>query len=253
MQRIKLPFDIGETVYWSGDPPPRPLTVTAYRHNPLNPNMLEMQTEPGGWWTYWPEQFSREPRVQATRVLPRLIAFCGPSGAGKSTAAMAIRAAVTNAEILSIAEPIKKMVDAMSPAIAECSKEASHPALCGRTKRHALQTLGTEWGRNCIGEDIWINIWRERAEEVWAASPSRLILVDDLRYLHEERVIRELGGKIVRVFSPRVSRPHCDPFYEHPSERDWRTMAWNRSFNNDYASKEEWADRVRIALAEWLS
>lgn len=248
MQRIKLPFDIGETVYWSGDPPPRPLTVTAYRHNPLNPDMLEMQTEPGGWWTYWPEQFSREPQVQATRVLPRLIAFCGPSGAGKSTAAMAIRAAVTNAEILSIAEPIKKMVDAMSPAIAECSKEASHPALCGRTKRHALQTLGTEWGRNCIGEDIWINLWRERAEEVLAASPSRLILVDDLRYPNEARVIRELGGKIVRVVrGEEMSRPGA-----HPSEIGLYSILPHRVLRNEHTTVKGWSAHVRTALAEWL-
>ncbi len=33
--------------------------------------------------------------------------------------------------------------------------------LAGKTPRHAMQTLGTEWGRNCIGDGFWINLWRE--------------------------------------------------------------------------------------------
>jgi hypothetical protein len=76
-------------------------------------------------------------------------------------------------------------------------KETAIPELCGRTPRHAMQTLGTEWGRKCMGEDFWVGQWRRRVEQVF--SDAGRVVVDDCRFPNEAKAIRQLGGDIYRL------------------------------------------------------
>lgn len=138
----------------------------------------------------------------------RLVMFCGRAGAGKSTAAgllaAALRDAGERARVLSFADPLRRMLSAMGVEpewMAYPKKEESgHPLLMGRTPRWALQTLGTEWGRRLIGEDIWANHLRWRAEGclhdgVWP-------IVDDCRFPNEAALAARLGGVLARVERP---------------------------------------------------
>lgn len=65
--------------------------------------------------------------------------------------------------------------------------------LGGKTTRYALQTLGTEWGRNFMGQDFWTNRWRSGLP----ACPR--VVADDVRFPNEAEVILSLGGLIVRI------------------------------------------------------
>lgn len=70
-----------------------------------------------------------------------------------------------------------------------------------RTVREAMQTLGTEWGRNIMGEDYWVNLWRERllASVDLVDRDNLLVLVSDVRFQNEVDVIHDMGGVVVRV------------------------------------------------------
>lgn len=46
-------------------------------------------------------------------------------------------------------------------AMVEGSRTAS--VLLGCTPRHSLQTLGTEFGRSCIGGDFWVSLFLQPA------------------------------------------------------------------------------------------
>lgn len=76
-------------------------------------------------------------------------------------------------------------------------KEAPMLLLGGKSPRHAMQTLGTEWGRNCIAEDIWVRLALSKAEAIMAQG--RSVVFDDLRYINEADALRNAGGKIARV------------------------------------------------------
>ena len=39
-------------------------------------------------------------------------------------------------------------------------KESPMESLGGRTARHAMQTLGTEWGRDLISPSLWTDAWK---------------------------------------------------------------------------------------------
>lgn len=81
--------------------------------------------------------------------------------------------------------------------------------LGGQTPRHAMITLGTEWGRRLIHEDIWALALRKQILD----STAERIVIDDCRFLNEEAVLRRLGGVIWQI-----QRPGYGPIENHQSE-----------------------------------
>lgn len=72
-----------------------------------------------------------------------------------------------------------------------------------RTPRIFLQRLGTEWGRERIHPEIWVEAWRHNlALEAVEHFGDEIIVADDCRFENEARAIRAEGGKIVRVERP---------------------------------------------------
>lgn len=130
--------------------------------------------------------------------LPRVVAFTGMAGSGKSTASAYLVG--KGYQLVKFAGPLKDMLRAIGLSEDEIEgglKEQPRNILCNKTPRHAMQTLGTQWGRDCIGEDFWVNIWRWRAEQI--LDDGGRVVVDDCRFPNEARAIRRLGGDIYRL------------------------------------------------------
>ncbi len=132
---------------------------------------------------------------------PAVIGFCGLSGSGKSFAArhLTSRHAYRRTRF---AEPLKAMLLAFGCSPAEVDgplKGEPSETLCGKTPRQVMQWLGTEWGRDLVGGDLWLNAWRRRVAEIRSIAPEARIVVDDVRFLNEAHAIWELGGKVVRI------------------------------------------------------
>lgn len=135
----------------------------------------------------------------APSSLPAVVAFTGKAGAGKSTAAnyLVRKHGYTRVRF---AGPLKAMMRAIGLSDAEIEgdlKETPCALLQGKTPRHAMQTLGSEWGRDSIGPDFWIGLWRAEAERVLAAGGR--IVVDDCRFPNEAAAVRALGGRVIAV------------------------------------------------------
>jgi len=137
--------------------------------------------------------------LPANDNLPPVIAFTGQAGSGKSTATRYLveRHGYT---LVKFAGPLKDMMRALGLEEGQIEgdrKEVPTSLLAGKTPRHAMQTLGTEWGRNCIGEDFWVGVWRQRANVI-IANGGRVV-TDDCRFPNEAQAIRRLGGDIYRI------------------------------------------------------
>lgn len=76
-------------------------------------------------------------------------------------------------------------------------KEQPLDLLCGCSARAALQQLGTEWGRNLIGEDIWLKAWAHALET--EADSDDIIVADDVRFENEVDAIDGRGGLLLCV------------------------------------------------------
>lgn len=132
---------------------------------------------------------------------PRVIGLCGAAGSGKSTVAAIL--AEYGYTRLRFAAPLKSALAAilLSAGLGEAEvadmiegrhKGAPHPALAGQTPRHAMQTLGTEWGRECIGPDFWVSLLRRRMRAILGAGGR--VVIEDIRFPNEAAVIPSAGA-----------------------------------------------------------
>lgn len=84
-------------------------------------------------------------------------------------------------------------------------KEVPTSFLEGRTPREAMITLGTEWGRDLIGSNLWINSTRDEIDSVLRHGCDRIV-IDDVRFPNEADMIRSLGGRVVNILGG-LSKP----------------------------------------------
>ncbi|MBO0129211.1 deoxynucleotide monophosphate kinase [Agrobacterium burrii] len=132
----------------------------------------------------------------STAILPPVIALTGLAGSGKSTASKYL---VENHgyQLVKFAGPLKGMLRAIGLSEQQIEgnlKETPCEWLQGMTPRHAMQTLGTQWGRDCIGQAFWIDLWVRRVYLIIAAGGR--VVVDDCRFSNEADEVRKLGGVV---------------------------------------------------------
>lgn len=149
-----------------------------------------------------------------------LVSFIGAKGCGKTTAAQYL---IENHGFtrVSMAGGLKEMLRAIGLTEAQLygdEKEIPLDLLCGRTPRWAMQSLGTEWGRDLIGPDIWVNTAKAAIQRHLDAGQS--VVVDDVRFHNESSVIRELHGLTVCIRRD-VAEAVPDT---HESEAFWRVL-----------------------------
>jgi hypothetical protein len=136
----------------------------------------------------------------------RVIGFTGKAGSGKSTAARHLieqhgfRRGKFAAALKDMIRTLLRYrgVDAVTVErmVEGDLKEVPTPHLNGRTPRHAMQTLGTEWGRNCIDENLWV----DTEMDATAALPA--VVFDDIRFQNEVDAVLRAGGVVVEVSRP---------------------------------------------------
>lgn len=157
----------------------------------------------------------------------QIVVAIGPALGGKSTFCNNIADFAT----FSLAQPLYRMLEVVAgrDTVRE-SKSANRKGdpidqLCGKSLREGLQTLGTEWGRNIIGEDVWINHLLHRSTGV------PRIAIDDLRFPNEYEEFQRRGAVFVRLLPFAALRK--DGWQGHVSESFWKTfkvheeIAWN--------------------------
>lgn len=132
----------------------------------------------------------------------KLIAFVGLRRSGKDTAAQVL--VDRGWKLLKFADALKTMLRAyfkftglsdahINRAIEGDLKEEPLFILQGKTPRWAMQSLGTEWGRDLIGSDLWVDA------TMAAARLYPQVVVSDCRFPNEAAAIRAAGGDIVRI------------------------------------------------------
>jgi len=129
--------------------------------------------------------------------IPFVIGITGKARSGKDTIADLLLTKLTGFSKESFAQPIKDMIRAGLGLTDKQDMEAIDRFDC--THRHLLQTLGTEWGRNMVCEDIWLRIAKQRL-----AYNSRVIYAD-VRFENEAEWVRN-NGVLIHVSRSEENR-----------------------------------------------
>jgi hypothetical protein len=178
--------------------------------------------------------------------MQRRIALTGHKGCGKDTAALGLMR--LGYENLKFAAGMKDMLHNLvqmqgcprdwSDRMFEGDlKEVPSAYLNGKTPRHALETLGTEWGRNCMGANIWVEI----ALNQMKSHPK--VVVSDLRFFGEFD-----GLQAQKFFIVRIEREGCRPTSSHQSQMEMDLIKADLTVINEQAGPEEF----RLAFMESL-
>lgn len=179
--------------------------------------------------------------------MPDIYAFYSPyPGAGKTTLARTI-ADCEGAEVISFAEPMRSMVESLFKYTDsdfydwyKRRKEDTEPTL-KTSIRHMMRTLGTEWGRNCIRENFWVDIAKNRIESTDAS----VVVIDDLRFQNEYVMLNNLSANFVKIIRLLVAK---EP--EHASDGALKNYYFDLVIENAgtpwgmYYKFKEWRDRL---------
>ena len=127
----------------------------------------------------------------------KIIGLAGPAGVGKSYLAQGLKSR-TRGEIFSFAANIKLGLYCMGLDVSYKDKEAV--AYKGKSTRKLLQSLGTDWGRNMVGPDIWVDLLMKRIDQ----DDAHLAIIDDVRFDNEADAIHERGGVVIELERPGI-------------------------------------------------
>lgn len=177
----------------------------------------------GGWY-----------RIPCKRMIT-IMAFTGKSGSGKSAAAFHLQK-TQNVTRLRFAERLKRMCIAMGLSTREIDgdlKKCVSDLLGGKTPQYAMQTLGTEWGRNLIHPDLWVNLLhRDLQYEIRMGR--RDFVIDDVRFRNELAYLNNLKSKKdYRVVIVKIIRTGNNLPSLHQSETEMEEFKSDVEIVND--------------------
>lgn len=165
-----------------------------------------------------------------------IVGLAGRKQSGKSTLAAAL---VERADfhIISFASPLKAMMESLcyygnlySPPP---DREEPIHLFGGRSMRYALQTLGTDWGRDRISKSLWVDIAMRRIE---ALPENARVVIDDVRFANELHAIINRGGS---TFWIEANAPKDD---SHISENAIQQLDCDHVIHNHNMTEEMFRD-----------
>src|SRR5574343_425760 len=152
-----------------------------------------------------------------------LIGLVGPAGAGKDT--VADRLCLDHGYMrTAFADVLRQMLQPLMTALGEtpdvlndrARKQAPLLGLPAASPRRLMQTLGTEWGRKMVSQDVWIRALARclGMHDLPRSAPAHdRIVITDVRFHDEAAWVRLMGGHIVRVVRD------AKPVHPHESEQ----------------------------------
>ena len=176
-----------------------------------------------------------------------IIAISGKMGSGKTTLAESLVEKYAGVH-LKFADPLYRMHEAIRNILDD------YGYIMKPKDGKLLQLLGTEWGRETLGQNIWADLTENRIKQEIDDSEEleqeAFIVVDDLRFDNELNLFKSIQDprfKIIKIrleASEEIRRERCSDWREntaHPSEigLDHRTSEFDMVIHTDVLSQEE--------------
>lgn len=169
----------------------------------------------------------------------KVIGLAGPAHCGKNTASTVMSAMMPAYQEMSFADPLKRMLMVGLKLDAEQVYGAQKEDVDGRygcTARHMMQTLGTEWGRRCVGEDVWLRAMQNHL--------APYTIITDVRFQNEADFVRERGILIHIVRERKIAGAHI-------SEQGVLARAHDMSIDN-CGTLDEFQETVADLVVRYL-
>jgi len=105
--------------------------------------------------------------------------------------------------------------------------------------RQLLQRLGTDVGRDILGEDIWVSALEKTIKEHRDAGTP--VALTGVRFSNELEMIRRAGGTTVYIHRPSEASTDAESIATHKSEKGLRPEDFDHQIINDGSLSELYA------------
>lgn len=167
-----------------------------------------------------------------------IIGISGRARAGKSTAAELLLRIGAGRYQYSFADPIRHMLRAglgidLEAPFWQMRKEDPISRFGGHSPRYLMQTLGTEWGRVLVSNDLWLTL---AGDTLHVRGPGMVIA--DVRFDNEADWVRQQGGVILHIEGGKAPAVR-----DHASEAGVQQLPGDRRIFNE-SSRESLARQL---------
>ena len=185
-----------------------------------------------------------------------LIGLVGHSGVGKSTVAHHLRAN-WEFQVSAFAEPIKSMLSSLATVPDIRDKDAE--IIPGVTLREAMEATGN--ALRGLDKDFLVHHWKQTHCHMPSATPGTVapfMVIDDVRFEAEARMIRKMGGKLIRVINPSVdfgkiaAKEELNPCEIEIGDIEYDAAIYNKGSREDLvASVDKVLEGWGLSIAEY--
>jgi len=143
------------------------------------------------------------------------------------------------------ADPLKEMLEVVFGDRFRCGDRETPIWWLGKSPRHLMQTLGTEWGRQQVHPDLWV-LLAEQELNLYRGRKYVGMVVSDVRFDNEaEWIVRE-GGLLIEI-----RRPDAEQVSDHLSEAGI-SMEHPRVLVMNDGSLEQLYERLDDAVSDFF-
>ncbi|QGZ13907.1 deoxynucleoside monophosphate kinase [Rhizobium phage RL38J1] len=104
--------------------------------------------------------------------------------------------------MIGFSNPLYQMLEVLGVTMEEIQdkskRDEPHELLGGKSIQFALNSLGTDWGRNMIYKNLWV----ERSLD--SLQPDTINIADNVRFPNEYDAVERSNGILVAVINPLV-------------------------------------------------
>jgi hypothetical protein len=183
-----------------------------------------------------------------------IIALSGPMGSGKSTAVEILKFMVRDMgvnkpiKVIKFAQPLYDMQEMIYRRI---SSVYGRPTSFVKDRK-LLQYLGTEWGRETIGETIWVDLWEKEVKT--ALQDGYVVVCDDARFDNEAESVRRMEGYLIKIVADQSHRRADNPngIANHASEAGIKDVYANTIISNN-STLDEYDSLIREVFKKVLT
>jgi hypothetical protein len=98
--------------------------------------------------------------------------------------------------------------------------------------RRLLQLLGTEICRQCIDPNYWVVAWQNDNLHYIRDRKLDWVFIDDVRFLNEAKMVKDMGGHMIRIIPRGDYKADTTGIIGHPSEEEQQNIEVDFTINN---------------------